>query len=187
MAKHSVGGTMTTINRAFAIVARLGLAAGAAIAIDVLAAASASSQTSLEISQRSKVGSLVNPYATRQAEHDPVLAAEGHKLYSSFGCPGCHGGGGGGGMCPSLISGVWIYGDADDTLFRLVALGSVDLQKQGFSRRGLQHIVAPMPPYGSIVTNADDLWKIIAWIKIQTYNNQKNGDVRPLARKSGAP
>jgi mono/diheme cytochrome c family protein len=186
MPEHSARGTMTTINRTFAIVASLGLAVGAAFAIDAPAAAdSASSETPLMMSQTSKVGSLVNPYATRQAAHDPSLAAEGHRLYSSFGCPGCHGGGGGGGMCPPLTSGVWIYGDADDTLFRLVALGTVDLQKQGFSRRGLQHIVAPMPSYGSIITNADDLWKIIAWIKIQTYNNLKNGDAAP--HKSGSP
>jgi mono/diheme cytochrome c family protein len=177
---------MTTINRTFAIVASLGLAVGAAFAIDAPAAAdSTSSETPLVMSQKSKVGSLVNPYAISQAAHDPALAAEGHRLYSSFGCPGCHGGGGGGGMCPPLISGVWIYGDADDTLFRLVTLGTVDLQKQGFSRRGLQHIVAPMPSYGSIITNADDLWKIIAWIKIQTYNNLKNGDAAPP--KSGSP
>jgi mono/diheme cytochrome c family protein len=177
------------LRRTFEIVARLGLAVGATLAIAApsLASASASSQTPLVMSQTSKVGSLVNPYATRQAAHDPSLAAEGHRLYSSFGCPGCHGGGGGGGMCPPLTSGVWIYGDADDTLFRLVALGTVDLQKQGFSRRGLQHIVAPMPPYGSIITNADDLWKIIAWIKIQTYNNLKDGDVRSAPQKSGPP
>jgi mono/diheme cytochrome c family protein len=179
---------MTTINRTFEIVARLGLAVGVAFAIDALAAAaSASSDTPLEMSQTSKVGSLVNPYATRQAAHDPALAAEGHRLYSSFGCPGCHGGGGGGGMCPPLTSGVWIYGDADDTLFRLVTLGTVDLQKQGFSRRGLQHVVAPMPSYGSIITNADGLWKIIAWMKIQTYNNLKNGDVRSAPQNSGPP
>jgi hypothetical protein len=181
------GGTMTTINRTLKIVARFGLAVGVAFAIDAQAAvASASSETPLEMSQNSKVGSLVSPYATGQAAHDPALAAEGHRLYSRW-LPGVSGGGGGGGMCPPLIGGVWIYGDADDTLFRLFALGTVDLQKQGFSRRGLQHIVAPMPSYGSIITNADDLWEIIAWIKIQTYNNLKNGEVRSAPPKSGPP
>jgi hypothetical protein len=29
-------------------------------------------------------------------------------------------------QCPSLINGVWIYGGSDDTLFRLVTLGSVE-------------------------------------------------------------
>jgi mono/diheme cytochrome c family protein len=153
----------------------LGLGIGAAFAIGTPTAADASPETPLEMAKSSKVGSLANPYAARQAANDSALAAEGHKLYSDFGCPGCHGGGGGGGMCPPITTGVWIYGDADDTLFRLIALGSVDLQKQGFSRRGFQNIVAPMPSYGSIIAKSDDLWKIVSWIKIQTYNNAKNG------------
>jgi mono/diheme cytochrome c family protein len=37
------------------------------------------------------------------------------------GCNGCHGGGGGGGMAVPLTNPVWIYGDDDDTLFRLIA------------------------------------------------------------------
>jgi hypothetical protein len=72
-------------------------------------------------------------------------------------------------------------------LFRLVALGSVDLQKQGFSRRGFQNIVAPMPAYGSIIKNPDDLWKIIAWIKIQSYYNVKNREAPSAVPKSGPP
>jgi mono/diheme cytochrome c family protein len=159
--------------RTFKLFLSLGLAIGAAFAIGAPAAVGASSETPLEMAQKSKVGSLINPYAAAEAAHDPSLAAEGHKLYSSFGCPGCHGGGGGGGMCPPITTGVWIYGDADDTLFRLVALGSIDLQKQGFSRHGFQHIVAPMPSYGAIITKPDDLWKVIAWIKIQTFENAK--------------
>ena len=154
--------------RIFKMLSSLGLAIGAAFAIGVAAAgAGASPETPVQIAKNSKVGSLVNPYAAQEAAHDPALAAEGHKLYSSFGCPGCHGGGGGGGMCPPITTGLWIYGDADDTLFRVVALGSVDLQKQGFSRRGFQNIVAPMPSYGSIIAKPDDLWKIISWIKFR--------------------
>jgi mono/diheme cytochrome c family protein len=165
--------------RTFEIVLSLGLAIGATFAIGApAAAAGAPSGTPVEMAQKSAVGSLVNPYAAKEAAHDPALAAEGHKLYSDFGCPGCHGGGGGGGMCPPITTGVWIYGDADDTLFRVVALGSADLQKQGFLRRGFQNIVAPMPSYGSIITKPDDLWKIISWVKIHAYNNVENGGVR---------
>ena len=51
----------------------------------------------------------------------------------SAGCNGCHGGGGGG-MCPPLTNDVWLYGAGDDTLFRLVTLGSDELQKQGYKR-----------------------------------------------------
>ena len=49
------------------------------------------------------------------------------------GCNGCHGGGGGGGMCPPLTNDTWVYGRDDDTLFRLITLGTDDLQKQGLS------------------------------------------------------
>ncbi len=159
--------------RMFGMLASLAIGIGVS---SIVMPAAASPATPAEMARDTKVGSLVNPYAAREAAHDPALAAEGHQLYSNFGCPGCHGGGGGGGMCPPITTGVWIYGDADDTLFRLVALGSVDLQKQGFSRRGFRHIVAPMPSYGSIITNPDDLWKIVSWIKIQTYNNAKDGE-----------
>jgi mono/diheme cytochrome c family protein len=125
----------------------------------------------LALAQNSKVGTLVNPYQAKEDAHDQALADEGHKLFSGAGCPGCHGFGGGGGMCPPITNGVWIYGDADDTLFRLVSLGSVDLQKQGFSRQAIENIVAPMPSFGSIIPAPDDLWKIISWVKITAYQN----------------
>jgi mono/diheme cytochrome c family protein len=125
----------------------------------------------LTVAQTSKVGTLVNPYQAKEDAHDQALADEGHKLFGNFGCPGCHGFGGGGGMCPPITNGVWIYGDKDDTLFRLIALGSADLQKQGFSRQAVENIVAPMPSMGGVITSADDLWKIIAWIKTQAYQN----------------
>ena len=83
----------------------------------------------------------------------------------SAGCNGCHGGGGGGGMGPPLTNEVWVYGKDDDTLFRLIALGSDELQKQGYSRKGSENVVGPMPPMGTIVKSDDDLWKIIAWIR----------------------
>jgi mono/diheme cytochrome c family protein len=125
----------------------------------------------LALAQTSKVGTLVNPYQAKEDAHDQALADEGHQLFGNYGCPGCHGFGGGGGMCPPITNGIWIYGDKDDTLFRLVALGSVDLQKQGFSRQAIENIVAPMPSFGSIITKPDDLWKIISWVKITAYEN----------------
>lgn len=125
----------------------------------------------LALAQTAKVGTLVNPYQAKEDAHDQALANEGHQLFGNYGCPGCHGFGGGGGMCPPITNGIWIYGDKDDTLFRLVALGSVDLQKQGFSRQAIENIVAPMPSFGSIITKPDDLWKIISWVKITAYAN----------------
>ncbi len=76
-------------------------------------------------------GTLKNPYTD-----NPEAIAEGKKLFFGKSCNGCHGGGGGGGMCPPLTNTVWVYGDTDDTLFRLISLGSQDLQKQGYVRKG---------------------------------------------------
>jgi mono/diheme cytochrome c family protein len=105
-------------------------------------------------------GSLKSPYADYAS-----VAPDGHKIYMAAGCNGCHGGGGGGGMGPPLTNQVWVYGKDDDTLFRLIALGSDELQKQGYSRKGSENVVGPMPPMGTIVKSDDDMWKIIAWIR----------------------
>jgi len=114
----------------------------------------------LETARKAEKGSLKNPHA------DPAsVAEEGHKKFMAAGCNGCHGGGGGGGMGPPLTNQVWIYGKDDDTLFRLIALGSDELKKQGYARKGSENVVGPMPPFGGIVKSDDDMWKIIAWIR----------------------
>jgi hypothetical protein len=64
-----------------------------------------------------------------------------------------------------VTNGVWIYGGDDDTLFRLVTLGSGGMQKQGYTRQGLENVVAPMPSFGTVIKNADDLWKLLAFIR----------------------
>jgi mono/diheme cytochrome c family protein len=113
-----------------------------------------------ELAKTAEKGSLKSPYA------DYASAAEaGHQKFMAAGCNGCHGGTGGGGMGPPLTNEVWVYGKDDDTLFRLVALGSDELKKQGYSRKGSESVVGPMPPMGGIVKSDDDLWKIIAWIR----------------------
>jgi hypothetical protein len=58
-----------------------------------------------------------------------------------------------------------VYEGDDDTLFRLVALGSEGLQKQGYTRRGGESVVAPMPPFGSLLKNSDELWKILTFVR----------------------
>lgn len=109
---------------------------------------------------KSPKGTMRNPYTD-----DPVAIEEGKKIYLSYSCNGCHGGGGGGGMCPALTNVVWVYGDDDDTLFRLIALGSVELQKAGYMRKGREGVVGPMPPYLELMKTDQELWKIIAWIR----------------------
>jgi mono/diheme cytochrome c family protein len=105
-------------------------------------------------------GKLKNPY-TGNAQ----AIAEGQKLYMGLSCNGCHGGGGGGGMCPPLTNETWVYGGDDDTLFRLVTLGSQELQKHGYSRKGQEGVVGPMPPYRELIDDETKLWKIIAWLR----------------------
>jgi hypothetical protein len=74
-------------------------------------------------------------------------------------------------MAAPLTNEVWIYGSDDDTLFRLITLGTGSLspgnafEKQGFVRKGSENVVGPMPPYGAIITTENDIWKIIAWIR----------------------
>jgi len=105
-------------------------------------------------------GQLKSPY-----QDFAKVAEEGHQQFMAAGCNGCHGGTGGGGMCPPLDQGVWFFGSEDDTLFRLITLGTEGLKKEGFKR--LQHgtVQGPMPAMGSAVKTSDDLWKIIAWIR----------------------
>jgi mono/diheme cytochrome c family protein len=113
-----------------------------------------------ETAKSAEKGSLRSPYADFAK-----VAQEGHQKYMAAGCNGCHGGTGGGGMGPPLTNEVWIYGKDDDTLFRLIALGSDELKKQGYSRKGSENVVGPMPPMGTIIKSDDDLWKVIAWIR----------------------
>jgi len=114
----------------------------------------------LDVAAAAEKGSLKNPHTDK-----PEMIEAGRKLYFSYSCNGCHGGGGGGGMCPPLTNEVWVYGSEDDTLFRLIAQGTVELQKQGFMRKGREGVVGPMPPHGELIKTDDELWKIIAFIR----------------------
>jgi mono/diheme cytochrome c family protein len=124
------------------------------------AAPAAEGGSPAETAKTAEKGSLKSPYADYAS-----VAEEGHKIYMAAGCNGCHGGGGGGGMGPPLTNPVWVYGKDDDTLFRLIALGSDELQKQGYSRKGSENVVGPMPQMGTVVKSDDDMWKLIAWIR----------------------
>jgi mono/diheme cytochrome c family protein len=129
-------------------------------------AGAAEPATPLQRVMSTPVGQLKSPYADFASVSD-----EGLRLYRSLDCNGCHGGGGGGGMAAPLTNPVWIYGDDDDTLFRLITLGTGSLspndafQNQGFVRKGSENVVGPMPPYGDIIKTEADIWKIIAWIR----------------------
>ncbi|MEE9319895.1 MAG: c-type cytochrome [Granulosicoccus sp.] len=105
-------------------------------------------------------GELVNPFTD-----DPKTIAEGRSIFLANSCNGCHGGTGGGGMGPPLSNAVWVYGNDDDTLFRLVTLGTDAFLADGFSRVQRESVVGPMPPFGKIIENSDHLWKILVFIR----------------------
>src|ERR1700722_14551169 len=100
----------------------------------------------IDLVNRTPKGNLHNPYKDSEAS----VASQGEALFRSYPCAGCHGGAGGGGMGPPLTKGNWIYGGDDDSLFRLVTLGSAELQKDGYARKSINAVVGPMPPMGSI-------------------------------------
>ena len=124
----------------------------------------------LELIEKTPVGGLHNPY-----NDDPAAIEEvGRKKYLSFSCNGCHGGGGGGGMCPPLTNDTWVYGGDDDTLFRLIALGTDEMvKKYGYKRVRKEVVTGPMPPFGTIIKTSDDMWKVIAFIRAKNPNSMK--------------
>jgi mono/diheme cytochrome c family protein len=128
---------------------------------DQPAAADNAKTSPTDLVNRTPKGQLHNPYK----DGDANIVSQGESLFRSYPCAGCHGGGGGGGMAPPLTKGNWIYGGDDDSLFRLVTLGSAELQKNGYSRKGVGTVIGPMPPMGSIVKSSDDLWKMITFIR----------------------
>jgi mono/diheme cytochrome c family protein len=115
-----------------------------------------------ELIKKIPPGELHSPY------QDYAKLAKEEELVKQFrlpGCNECHGGGGGGGFCPALSQGVWFWGNTDDVLFRLIALGSAELQKQGFIRYQFGTVAAPMPAMAVSIKSSDQLWKIIAFIR----------------------
>ncbi len=128
-------------------------------------------------------GKLKNPYT----DDNTAIVEAGHKLYMGYACNGCHGGNGGGGICPPLINDVWVYGGDDDTLFRLVALGSDVLQSKGYTRIGMENVVAPMPPMGAIVATDDDLWRILTFIRASFHGAPENKFGQPPEKVPANP
>jgi mono/diheme cytochrome c family protein len=115
-----------------------------------------------ELIKKFPPGELHSPYPdyAELAKEEQLV-----KQYRLPGCNECHGGNGGGGICPALTQGVWFWGNTDDVLFRLIALGSKDLEKEGFVRLQYGSVRAPMPPMGFTVKTSDQMWKIIAFIR----------------------
>jgi len=119
----------------------------------------------LELVKQVPPGGLHNPYdwqKLKEENEDPDYLVKQFRLP---GCNECHGGGGGGGMCPALSQGVWFWGNTDDVLFRLISMGTADLEKSGFARIQWGTVKAPMPPMGHVIKTSDHLWRIISFIR----------------------
>ena len=122
-------------------------------------------------------GQLHSPYPdyAKLAKEEELV-----KQYRLPDCNECHGGNGVGGICPALTQGVWFWGNTDDVLFRLIALGSLELEKQGFVRYQYGSVHAPMPPMGFTIKTSDQLWKIITFIRsVNPPGNQSSRENRP--------
>ena len=124
------------------------------------ATSTAQKMTTLERVKATEKGQLKNPLSVT-----PEVIAEGKALYQANTCGACHGGNGGGIHCPSLINDAWIYGEDDDTLFRLVALGSEEMLSGGYSRGDKEKHAGPMPSFAETISDEQELWKIIAFIR----------------------
>ena len=152
---------------------------------EAAAPAAGADMSPIALVKSTPVGQLKNPYADKIAD----VAEEGHKRFLGAGCNGCHGGTGGGGMCPPLSNEAWNYDPTDDTLYRLITLGSNCkdypdcMEKEGFPRHARETVSFPMPSQGqptnaeptkaAPITKADDVWKIISWIRVINPNSLK--------------
>jgi mono/diheme cytochrome c family protein len=105
-------------------------------------------------------GELKNPLA-----QTPEIVAEGKLLYQSKTCGACHGGNGGGIHCPSVINDAWIYGSDDDTIFRLITLGSEQMLSGGYARGDQEKHAGPMPGFGEAIGDEQEIWKIVTYIR----------------------
>lgn len=124
------------------------------------AAETATNMTPLERIKATDKGQLKSPLSVT-----PEIIAEGKELYQAKTCGACHGGNGSGIHCPSLINDAWIYGEDDDTLFRLVILGSEAIQSGGYTRGDKEKHAGPMPSFSETISDEQELWKIIAYIR----------------------
>jgi len=149
-------------------------AGGQAQSGDQQAATTPESGNPQDIAKSAEKGTLKSPYPDFAG-----VADDGHKKFMGAGCNGCHGGTGGGGMGPPLTNPVWIYGSDDDTLFRLISLGSDELKKEGYVRKGSENVVGPMPQMGTVFKSPDDVWKVIAWIRSVNPSSATSASAAP--------
>jgi cytochrome c oxidase cbb3-type subunit III len=96
-------------------------------------------------------GAAPQPAAAEKANplaNDPSAVAEGHKLFISMNCAGCHGYDAKGGMGPNLTDTYWRYGGTPERLYQTILNG----RPKG------------MPAWG-VALPPQHIWQLVAYIQ----------------------
>jgi len=139
---------------AIAICAAIALAAcrpheGNAIDGEVGALPSEGQLASLPLGEIAGAAKLHSPNEIQNPlEGNPSAIAEGHALFISMNCAGCHGYDAKGGMGPNLTDSFWRYGGMPSSIYNSIYEG----RPQG------------MPAWGRSLP-AQDIWKIVAFVE----------------------
>jgi mono/diheme cytochrome c family protein len=98
---------------------------------------------------------LTNPYGA-----DPVVAAEGKKLYDAQGCMACHGNNARGAVGPDLTDDEWLRAPSDEMIFNTIKNG----------RAGTL-----MSPFRDAMTD-EQIWKIVTYLRDENRKRKEAGN-----------
>ena len=85
---------------------------------------------------------VANPY-----EDNAYAQSEGQRLFSWYGCVGCHANGGGG-MGPALMDDKWIYGSAPENIYATIIQGRPN---------GMPSFAGKIPSY--------QVWQLVTYVR----------------------
>lgn len=114
--------------------------------------------------------------AANPESSDPNAVAEGHKLFLSMNCAGCHGYDAKGGMGPNLTDTYWRYGGTPAQIYQSISSG----RPQG------------MPSWGKKLP-ARSIWQLTAYLQslggsfpTDSYQAAMQGDLADKGQNKGA-
>jgi cytochrome c oxidase cbb3-type subunit 3 len=114
--------------------------------------------------------------AANPESSDPSAVAEGHKLFISMNCAGCHGYDAKGGMGPNLTDTYWRYGGTPAQIYQSISSG----RPQG------------MPSWGKKLP-ARSIWQLTAYLQslggsfpADSYQAAMQGDLADKGQNKGA-
>jgi len=119
---------------------------------------------------------IVTADVANPATSDPNAVGEGHKLFISMNCAGCHGYDAKGGMGPNLTDTYWRYGGTPAQIYQSISAG----RPQG------------MPSWGKKLP-AQSIWQLTAYIQslggsfpANAYQAAMQGDLADKGQNKGA-